>query len=308
MLFGCLLGLLISCPASFGQDPTIIDTLQDGEEYHVLPPDYGGQTVNLVTGGQVKNLFVWPGGTLNIHGGTVTGVLDVSEGAIVTIFGKTFTVPSGDFVGTYDEPGTHEVELKTTDGPLEGLYEDETEVSLNIECAPGQTVVLEVSGVEAPSGTDGIEIKIRPGCEDSCLHLQSNGVVPVVIFSTADFDATALDPANIFLAGAGVRTRSALARVQARRRSGRGARGRSGASLNGKWLAALETGDETYLANSQDVNGDGLLDLVVKIEGRDLTPEQFINGRAYLRVHETADPQSAVLYEGYEAITAVPAE
>lgn len=304
---GCLLGLLISCPASFGQEPTIIDSVQDGGDYYVWPT----QTVNLVTGGQVTNLYVWPGGTLNIHGGTVAGVLDVSEGAVVTIFGKTFTVSSGPFADTYAEPGTYAVELSSTvDGPLEGLYEDETDVSLNIACAPGQTVVLEVSGVdEAPGGTEGIEIKIRPGCEDNCLNLQSNGVVPVVIFSTADFDATVLDPANIFLAGAGVRTRSELALRQARRRSsGRGARGRSGVSLHGKWLAALETGDQTYLANSQDVNGDGLPDLVVKIEAKDLDPEQFINGRAYLRVHETSDPQSAVLYEGYEAITAVPAE
>ena len=71
---------------------------------------------------------------------------------------------------------------------------------------------------------------------------------------------------------------------------------------------ALLTSSGMYLANSQDVNGDGLPDLVVKIEAKDLDPEQFINGRAYLRVHETSDPQSAVLYEGYEAITAVPAE
>lgn len=118
-----------------------------------------------------------------------------------------------------------------------------------------------------------IEIDIKPGDDTNRVNLGSNGVIPVAIFSTEDFDATNLDPETIFLAGAGVRVR------------GKG---------------------NKYLASEEDVNGDGRLDLVVKVETQNLEPDTFQDGGAYLRVHTEPDSDSTVLYEGWDSITIVP--
>jgi len=114
-----------------------------------------------------------------------------------------------------------------------------------------------------------IQIDIKPGSDNNVINLGSNGVVPVAILSTADFDATALDPDSIFLAGAGVRVR--------------GKRNK-------------------YLASEEDVNGDGLVDLKVKIETQNLDPGTFQDGTAILQVKDG----ETVIYEGSDEITIVP--
>ncbi len=118
-----------------------------------------------------------------------------------------------------------------------------------------------------------IDIDIKPGSYPNSINLGSNGVVPVAILSTADFDATAIPPDRVFLAGAGV-------------------------AVRGK-------GNNT-LASSEDVNGDTILDLVLKVETENLEPGQFQDGYAILKVHETSDQTSPVLYQGSDEITIVP--
>ncbi|UCG56658.1 MAG: cadherin-like domain-containing protein, partial [Phycisphaerales bacterium] len=119
-----------------------------------------------------------------------------------------------------------------------------------------------------------ITIDIKPGSYPNAINLGSNGVVPVAILSTADFSAPEkVNPENVFLAGSGVAVR------------GKGSK---------------------YLASQEDVNADGLLDLVVKIETENLDPGLFQDGGAYVRVHETSDQTSDVLYEGWDEITIVP--
>ena len=65
----------------------------------------------------------------------------------------------------------------------------------------------------------------------SHINLRSRGKVPVAILSTADFDASAIDPDTVTVAGAPVDLRP-----------------------NGTTASSL-----------QDINGDGLLDLVIHI-------------------------------------------
>jgi len=77
-----------------------------------------------------------------------------------------------------------------------------------------------------------VDIDIKPGSENNNINLSSSGVVSVAILSTADFDATTVDPETILLAGAGVK-------------------------MVGK--------SEKLLANERDVNNDGLLDLVCQV-------------------------------------------
>ncbi len=73
-----------------------------------------------------------------------------------------------------------------------------------------------------------VTIDIQPGEEPNSINLRSSGVVPVAILSSEGFDATNVNPATVRLAGAPVRSQ----------------------------------GTSSFL----DVNGDGLIDLLVQIE------------------------------------------
>lgn len=76
-----------------------------------------------------------------------------------------------------------------------------------------------------------VVIDIKPGSFPNSINLGSGGTVPVAILSSATFDATTVDPTTVTLASAPVK-------------------------LKGKG---------TPMASFQDVNGDGLLDLVVHV-------------------------------------------
>jgi hypothetical protein len=86
-----------------------------------------------------------------------------------------------------------------------------------------------------------VNIDIKPGSDPNSINLGSNGNVPVAIFSTNDFDATTVDPLTVLLSGATVR-------------------------LRGK-------GDP--MAKTEDVDGDGLLDIVIHF---DMSALQLISG------------------------------
>lgn len=82
-----------------------------------------------------------------------------------------------------------------------------------------------------------VAIDIRPGTTPNTVNLGSNGAVPVAILSEEGFDATAVDPLTVALASAHVRLR----------------------------------GNGTPMASVDDVNGDGLWDLVVNVSTSALT-------------------------------------
>jgi hypothetical protein len=76
-----------------------------------------------------------------------------------------------------------------------------------------------------------VQIDIKPGSFPNSINLGSGGVVPVAIFSTPSFNAATIDPLSVTLASAPVQLR----------------------------------GNGTAQASLQDVNSDGLLDLVVQV-------------------------------------------
>ena len=123
----------------------------------------------------------------------------------------------------------------------------------------------------AVGGPLPVDIDIKPGSYPNAINLGSNGVVPVAILSTPDFDAATVDPDTVFLAGSSVAVR------------GKG----------NKSLASVE-----------DVNGDSLLDLVVKVETENLDPGTFQDGFATLQVIV----DNTVIYEGSDEIIIVPPE
>jgi hypothetical protein len=92
---------------------------------------------------------------------------------------------------------------------------------------PGPPVIDDINKIgyaTAPIGN--VYIDIKPGSYPNSVNLGSQGVIPVGILSSVDFDATQVDPDTVALAGAGVAIR------------GKG---------NG------------LLAHEEDVNGDGLI-------------------------------------------------
>lgn len=90
-----------------------------------------------------------------------------------------------------------------------------------------------------------VEIDIKPGSYPSCFNNDGNGVIPVAIFGAEDFDIMTIDPGSV--------------------------------SLEGQSIAMRGKADK-LLAAYEDVNGDGFMDLVVKIEDVDGT---FTQGSGY---------------------------
>lgn len=116
-----------------------------------------------------------------------------------------------------------------------------------------------------------VAVDIKPGSYPNSINLGSNGLIPVAILSSQDFDATNVNPSTVMLAGAGVEVRG----------------------MNSK-----------YMAHEEDVNGDGLVDLVVQIGTTNLNPSLLQDGYVIL-VGETFDNVS---FEGEDEINIVPPE
>lgn len=102
---------------------------------------------------------------------------------------------------------------------------------------PRNEILVEFSGGGVYAVYDDspipVEIDIKPGSDPNCINISSSGVISVAIFSSDSFDATSINPVTISLAGARVKIV-----------------GKSG----------------IYLAHEEDVNEDGLIDLVCQVE------------------------------------------
>jgi hypothetical protein len=86
-----------------------------------------------------------------------------------------------------------------------------------------------------------VAIDIKPGSDPNSINLSSAGVIPVAILSSDTFDATTVDPDTVSFAGA---------RVKMVGKSGK------------------------YLAHEEDVNGDGLVDLMCQVVTADFMIEE----------------------------------
>jgi len=113
-----------------------------------------------------------------------------------------------------------------------------------------------------------VGIDIKPGSYPNSINLGSNGVIPVAILTSASFDATTVDPSTVELGGSGVAVRG---------------KGKS-------------------LAHEEDVNGDGLIDLLVQVETENLDPEAFQDGYIIL----TGNTYEGTPIQGSDEIVIVP--
>jgi hypothetical protein len=127
-------------------------------------------------------------------------------------------------------------------------------------------------GVDIPlTDCRRVAIDIKPGSYPNCINLGSKGVIPVAILSSETFNATQVNPDTVSLAGSGVAVR------------GKGNRS---------------------LAHEEDVNEDGLLDLVIQVETENLNPDQFLDGLAIL----IGDTYGGQAIQGQDEICIVPPE
>lgn len=78
-----------------------------------------------------------------------------------------------------------------------------------------------------------VEIDIKPGSDPNPINPGSNGLIPVAILTTNDFDAANVDPGTVTLAGADV-------------------------AVRGK--------SEKLMAHLEDVDGDGDIDLLLQVD------------------------------------------
>lgn len=207
-----------------------------------------------------------PGGTVNVYGCAPGNTLFLNTPTPA----KPGLPPVVNVFGPKFRIGTTEysppISLQIS-GPLEVLDENGAQLfSLTIY---SQSININLKA--PPSTTITVDIDIKPGSYPNAINLGSNGVIPVAILSTPDLDATTINPDNVFLAGSSVAVR------------GKG---------------------NKYLASEEDVNGDSLLDLVVKVETENLDPGTFQDGYAILQVIV----DNTVIYEGSDEITIVPPE
>lgn len=276
--------LLLAMTASFAG--TDYGTMYLGTQW----PSYGN-SLALYDGDTAGTIYVGTEGSLSIYGGTVTyHVIVISTSASVTVFGTDFKVDGADLPGTWSPLAQSEwlpmpvdwtdvsgqSKLEWTPGGIETLsvtyFGDTAATALIFNSTYPITLIQVDTSVTPPPGPIEVQIDIKPGDDTNRVNLGSNGVIPVAIFSTEDFDATELDPGSIFLAGSGVRVR------------GKG---------------------NKYLASQEDIDGDGRLDLVVKIETQNLDPDTFQDGGAILKVYSD-DDEPKLLYQGWDSLTIVP--
>lgn len=197
--------------------------------------------------GQATEWEIWVGKLVPVqlfiyrNTSSVWSVVETSSVETPTTFGAhTFTlttpiqVQAGDFVGLYyPGPGGGAVEYdmwgtniyyNTTSGPVLFTRQNPTGPTA-FEYSSDRTYSVRVTGDMC------VDIDIKPGSYPNSINLGSNGVVPVAILGSPDFDAATVDPFSVALSGASVRLK-----------------GKSGNA-----------------GSLEDVNEDGILDLVVQV-------------------------------------------
>ena len=116
-----------------------------------------------------------------------------------------------------------------------------------------------------------VSVDIKPGSYPNTINLGSNGVIPVAMLSLDEFDATTVDPETVSLAGASVAVR------------GKGSK---------------------YMAHEEDINNDGLMDLIVQVETQNLNEDSLQQGYALI----AGSTYDGISFEGSDEIVVVPPE
>jgi len=128
-----------------------------------------------------------------------------------------------------------------------------------------------------------VSIDIKPGGYPNTINLDSHGTIPVAILSSPSFKATTVDPDTVVLGGSSVAVRGKVNR---------------------------------FMAHEEDVNSDGLTDLVCQVETENLNPGVLQTGYAVLagktyggqpiqgsdEINIISVPLMAVIYYSFDSV------
>jgi len=195
IVIGCILAVLfipVPCSAE-----VVTGELNVGSGYEVQQIDYPIVlgTLNLYPGAEVySGILALSGCTINFYGG------QMSQGSYTIAFSSTpnpeITVHGRNFAVNKEPCDPSATSFKLVPGTystLTGFYGNGDSINLTFYGnIPINLVTLE----------GGMEIDIKPGNEQNNINLKSNGVVPVAVLTTDQFDAAAIDPATAQFAGA----------------------------------------------------------------------------------------------------------
>jgi len=203
---GVLAILLLAAPSGWA---VVVECYPEGSP-HLIDADnidclnvWSDATVNLYT--SVPNVFVAPGGILNIYSGDIgwlaINTANPDEGetdAIVTVYGI-------DFKADWLRDGT----IVSLDGETEFtpdvdfgsalIATDENGYPINLLwCFSDTPIHL----VDLKKNEETIKIDVKPGCNPNTINLMSKGVVPVALLSEGNFKAGDIDTGSVEFAGA----------------------------------------------------------------------------------------------------------
>jgi hypothetical protein len=157
-------------------------------------------TANLYPGAYVDwGIYAFNRCTINIYGGSIGNgfyimLFSGQPSPIVTVYGKDFALD-----GISIDPSATQFSVDPyAGGILTGTYENGDPIYLWFL----SDVPIYLQTVTAAPEVVTMTIDIKPGDEQNNINLKSKGVIPVAILTTANFDATTVDPATALLAGA----------------------------------------------------------------------------------------------------------
>ncbi len=181
----------------------VSDVLNIGYDYEDQKVDYpvvtSTGTLNLYPGAEViSGIYAMGGSTINFYGGQMTSgyILAFSNGnnPEITVYGRNFAVAVGEGDPCPCEPSATSFDLVLGSyNVLTGFYGNGESINLVFRGnVPINLVTLD----------SGVAIDIKPGSDENKINLNSNGVVPVAVLTTDDFDAARIDAGTVEFAGA----------------------------------------------------------------------------------------------------------
>ncbi|WP_146659392.1 hypothetical protein [Anaerohalosphaera lusitana] len=192
--------------------------------------DSADTTVNMLPGGYVRDaLVVSDTGILNVFGGTCDWLVSIASDAVINVYGTNYQV-DGEPVGE----GVTEVYMPLNE--LAWVDGDGNDYSLFI-CSDVMVQLpgLVSDGMNQEPEVINVEVDIKPDSSDNAVNLRSKGVVPVAFVSNETFDATRIDFETV--------------------------------TVNGNvGLIKCRGKKQRPMVSETDVNGDGLVDLLVKLD------------------------------------------